>query len=93
MKTYIDKEIGARGVAPHVYAMGEAAYKHVKRYKAPGERRPHAQHQGRVKGFLPLHGNTSGPRTEPSDCGAAGTCRAERKAGGARVGAAWAIVS
>jgi len=32
---YVDKEIGAKGVDPHVYAMGETAYKFVKRHKAP----------------------------------------------------------
>ena len=35
MAKYKDKEIGAKGVEPHVYAMGEAAYKHVKRHKSP----------------------------------------------------------
>lgn len=35
MALYVDKEVGAKGVAPHVYAMGEAAYKHVKRHKTP----------------------------------------------------------
>ncbi|KAL1521199.1 hypothetical protein AB1Y20_022751 [Prymnesium parvum] len=35
MQHYLDKEIGARGVGPHVYAMGEAAYKHVRRAKSP----------------------------------------------------------
>ena len=35
MAEYVDKEIGAKGVGPHVYAMGEAAYKHVKRHKTP----------------------------------------------------------
>jgi len=35
MAAYVDKEIGAKGVEPHVYAMGEAAYKHVKRHKTP----------------------------------------------------------
>lgn len=29
MKKYIDKDIGAKGLDPSVYAMGEAAYKHV----------------------------------------------------------------
>ena len=28
MAKYMDKDIGARGVDPHVYAMGEASYKH-----------------------------------------------------------------
>eukprot|EP00325_Prymnesiales_sp_UTEX-LB-985_P020714 CAMPEP_0174733188 /NCGR_PEP_ID=MMETSP1094-20130205/60818_1 /TAXON_ID=156173 /ORGANISM="Chrysochromulina brevifilum, Strain UTEX LB 985" /LENGTH=1727 /DNA_ID=CAMNT_0015935811 /DNA_START=13 /DNA_END=5196 /DNA_ORIENTATION=+ len=32
---YVDKEVGAKGVDPHLYAMGEAAYKHVKRHKTP----------------------------------------------------------
>ena len=27
MSTYMDKEMGAKGCPPHVYAMGEAAYK------------------------------------------------------------------
>ena len=36
MAQYLDKDIGARGVPPHVYAMGEAAYKHVKRFKSAG---------------------------------------------------------
>jgi len=35
MATYVDKEIGAKGLSPHLYAMGEAAYKHVKRHKSP----------------------------------------------------------
>ena len=35
MKDYVDKDIGAKGVEPSVYAMGEAAYKHVKRNKTP----------------------------------------------------------
>lgn len=37
MQKYVDKDIGARGAEPHVYAMGEAAYKHVRRFKTPGE--------------------------------------------------------
>ena len=36
MAKYMDKDIGARGVDPHVYAMGEASYKHVRRFKTPG---------------------------------------------------------
>ena len=35
MLKYKDKDIGAKGVDPHVYAMGEAAFKHVKRHKTP----------------------------------------------------------
>ena len=35
MAKYLDKDIGVSGIAPHVYAMGEAAFKHVKRHKAP----------------------------------------------------------
>jgi len=35
MAPYKDKDIGAKGVDPHVYAMGEAAFKHVKRHKTP----------------------------------------------------------
>ena len=35
MAKYKDKDVGARGAEPHVYAMGEAAYKHVKRNKTP----------------------------------------------------------
>ena len=31
MAKYKDKEIGAKALDPHVYAMGEAAFKHVKR--------------------------------------------------------------
>lgn len=34
MSKYKDKDVGARGAEPHVYAMGEAAFRHVKRYKA-----------------------------------------------------------
>ena len=34
MPKYKDKDIGAKGLDPHVYAMGEAAFKHVKRFKA-----------------------------------------------------------
>jgi myosin heavy subunit len=33
MAKYKDKDVGARGADPHVYAMGEAAFRHVKRYK------------------------------------------------------------
>ena len=32
---HLDKDVGASKLAPHVYAMGEAAFKHVKRHKAP----------------------------------------------------------
>jgi len=32
MKNYVDKDVGAKGCEPHVYAMGEAAYKYVKRH-------------------------------------------------------------
>jgi len=35
MGEYKDKDVGARGAEPHVYAMGEAAFRHVKRHKAP----------------------------------------------------------
>ena len=35
MAKYKDKDIGAKGLDPHVYAMGEAAFKHVKRHKTP----------------------------------------------------------
>ena len=35
MVSYLDKDIGVGSVPPHVYAMGEAAFKHVKRHKAP----------------------------------------------------------
>eukprot|EP00967_Tisochrysis_lutea_P145350 scaffold272800_cov32-Tisochrysis_lutea.AAC.2 len=35
MAKYKDKDVGARGTEPHVYAMGEAAFRHVKRHKAP----------------------------------------------------------
>ena len=35
MVKYKEREIGAKGLDPHVYAMGEAAYKHVKRHKTP----------------------------------------------------------
>ena len=35
MKKYVDVEVGAKGREPHVYAMGEAAYKYVKRHLAP----------------------------------------------------------
>jgi len=34
MKNYIDKDTGAKGCPPHLYAMGEQSYKHVKRMKA-----------------------------------------------------------
>ena len=35
MKKYIDKDVGAKGLDLSVYAMGEAAFKHVKRHKTP----------------------------------------------------------
>ena len=35
MAKYVDKDIGAKGAAPHVYAMGEAAFKFVRRHRAP----------------------------------------------------------
>ena len=34
MKVYIDKDTGAKGCPPHLYAMAEQSYKHVKRHKA-----------------------------------------------------------
>jgi myosin heavy subunit len=34
MEKYIDKDTGAKGCPPHLYAMGEQSYKHVKRHKA-----------------------------------------------------------
>ena len=48
MQKYIDKDVGAKGVDPHVYAMGEASFKHVKRWKTPAalvrpKRKPQAQ--------------------------------------------------
>ena len=34
MKIYIDKDTGAKGCPPHLYAMAEQSYKHVKRHKS-----------------------------------------------------------
>mmetsp|Transcript_64144 Transcript_64144/g.106620 ORF Transcript_64144/g.106620 Transcript_64144/m.106620 type:complete len:1736 (-) Transcript_64144:276-5483(-) len=35
MTKYVDKDVGAKGRDPHVYAIGEASYKFVKRQKQP----------------------------------------------------------
>uniref|UniRef100_A0A7S4BEP8 Uncharacterized protein n=1 Tax=Chrysotila carterae TaxID=13221 RepID=A0A7S4BEP8_CHRCT len=35
MAKYKEKDVGAKGAMPHVFAMGEAAFKHVKRHGAP----------------------------------------------------------
>ena len=34
MGRFVDKDVGAKGTEPHVYAMGEIAFKHVKRSRA-----------------------------------------------------------
>ena len=34
MSRFVDKDVGAKGTEPHVYAMGEIAFKHVKRARA-----------------------------------------------------------
>jgi myosin heavy subunit len=35
MTKYVDRDIGAKGAEPHVYAMGEAAFRFVRRHRAP----------------------------------------------------------